>query len=73
MVDMKKANDVREMYEDRLRRLPDVVGVGIGGDPDDAKIIVLVKKMTQQLVRSIPKNLDGVPVELVETGVIEPR
>lgn len=73
MVDQRKANQVREMYEDRLRRLPDVVGVGIGGDPDDAKIIVLVKKMTQQLVRSIPKTLDGVPVQLVETGEIKPR
>ena len=73
MVDLKRANQVKDRYEDRLRRLPDVVGVGIGGDPDDAKIIVLVKKITQQLVRSIPKNLDGVPVELVETGVIEPR
>jgi hypothetical protein len=73
MVDLKRANQVRDRYEDRLRRLPDVVGVGIGGDPDNAKIIVLVKKMTQQLARSIPKNLDGVPVELVETGVIEPR
>jgi len=72
MVDLKRANQVRDRYEDRLRRLPDVVSVGIGGDPDDAKIIVLVKKMTQQLARSIPKNLDGVPVELVETGVIEP-
>lgn len=73
MVDQRKANQVREMYEDRLRRLPDVVGVGIGGDSDDAKIIVLVKKMTQQLVRSIPKILDGVPVQLVETGEIKPR
>ena len=73
MVDLKRANQVRDRYEDRLRRLPDVVGVGIGGDPDDAKIIVLVKKTTQQLVRSMPKNLDGVPVELVETGVIEPK
>ena len=73
MVDLKRASQVRDRYEDRLRRLPDVVGVGIGGDPDDAKIIVLVKKLTQQLARSIPKNLDGVPVELVETGVIEPR
>ena len=73
MVDLKRANQVKDRYEDRLRRLPDVVGVGIGGGPDDAKIIVLVKKITQQLVRSIPKNLDGVPVELVETGVIEPR
>jgi len=73
MVDQRRANQVRDRYEDRLRRLPNVVSVGIGGDPGDAKIIVLVKKMTQQLVRSIPKNLDGVPVELVETGVIEPR
>ena len=73
MVDLKRANQVRDRYEDRLRRLPDVVGVGIGGDLGDAKIIVLVKKMTQQLVRSIPKNLDGVPLELVETEVIEPR
>ena len=73
MVDQRRANQVRDRYEDRLRRLPDVVRVVIGGDLGDAKIIVLVKKMTQQLVRSIPKNLDGVPVELVETGVIEPR
>lgn len=73
LVDLKKANQVRETYEDRLRRLPDVVGVGIGGESDDAKIIVLVKKMTQQLARSIPKTLDGVPVQLVESGEIKPR
>lgn len=73
MADLARAKKVKERYEDRLRRLPDVVGVGLGGGPEDAKIIVLAKRITPELQRSVPKALDGVPVEILESGVIQPR
>ncbi len=62
---------VKERHEGRLLGVPGVVGVGvglsdrIGGQP---VIEIYVKQATDSLRQSLPSSLEGVPVNIVETG-----
>ena len=51
--------------------IPGVIGVGVGGKENAAKIVVNVVRLTEGLISKIPKELDGVPVEILETGIIK--
>ncbi len=66
---------VRQRHEDRLMRLPNVIGVGIG-ERDGTEIIkVFVTHKADQASlppdEVIPDSLDGVPIEVEEIGEVK--
>ena len=64
------AKAVRDRHEDELMGIPGAVGTGIGaGDqPDQPAIVVYLKKMTPEAQAAAPKELEGMPVKLIENG-----
>jgi hypothetical protein len=74
---VKEATAVKERHEKELFRLPAVVGAGVGASsrkPGKAAILLYVsRKLTKKERRSFPKELEGVPVEIYESGLIEAR
>jgi hypothetical protein len=64
------ATAVRDRHEDELMSIPGAVGTGIGaGDPPgQPAIVVYVKKMTPEAQAAAPKEVEGVPVKLIENG-----
>jgi hypothetical protein len=67
------ATRAKERAEAGLFNIPGVVGAGVGlGDDDGANAVVeiYVEKDTPGIRRSLPANLDGVPVRVIETGRI---
>ena len=74
------AQDVKRRHETELMRKANVVGVGIGfrtrggQRTDEVCIVVSVKTKVPaaQLKRSdvLPASIDGVPIDVIETGVI---
>jgi len=54
--------------------IPGVVGVYIGLMPDGKTtcLKVMVARKTPELERKVPKDLEGYPVIVEETGVIRP-
>jgi hypothetical protein len=58
-------------HTDSLMSLPGVVGVGEGRIEGAPAIQVLVVRRTPDLQRRLPSSLEGYPVDIVETGVIE--
>ena len=77
---IQHTQDVKRRYEAELLRKPNVVAVGIGyrtrggQRTDDVCIVVSVKTKVPavQLKRgeAVPASIDGVPIDVVETGVI---
>ena len=76
-----KLTDVQARYADMLMAKPNVVGVGIGlakvnGEYTDepALVVMVVKKVpVEELAPEelIPQSLEGVRIDVQETGVIE--
>ena len=62
--------DVISKYEDELLSKKGVVGVGVGECNGKPCMKVYVVKITDELKKQIPKQLDGFPVELEEVGEI---
>lgn len=64
------ATAVRDRHEDELMKIPGAVGtaIGISDQPDKPAIEVYVKKMTPQAQAAAPKEVEGVPVKLIENG-----
>lgn len=62
-----KAKEVKEKYAPQLLKYTGVTGIGY-----NHSITVYVEKLTPQLQRFIPTTLDGVNVNIVETGKITP-
>ncbi len=53
--------------------LPGVVGVYMGQDFSGKFCIrIMVEKMDDSLLKRLPAQIDGIPVEIEETGKIEP-
>lgn len=77
---LERALAVKRAYTDELMRKPNVVAVGVGyrrrggGVTQEPAIIVSVirKQVANELGPDdlIPTELDGVPVDVQETGVI---
>lgn len=71
------ANDIKHVMEThtaKLMELPGVVGVYIGALEDGSPCIkVMVIKKTNELEEKIPKDLEGFPVVVVETGELIPH
>jgi hypothetical protein len=60
-------------HTDRLMSLPGVVGTAEGECAGKRCILVLVERTTPALRQAIPAELEGIPVEIRETGRIEAR
>lgn len=77
---VQRATEVKRRHEQEFMRKPNVVAVGIGyrtrgGKPTDEVCIVVSvkKKVPHSQLKSgdlIPSSIDGVPVDVVETGEI---
>jgi len=58
---------VKEKYEQNLLKIKGVTGIGVNGS-----VIIYVEKLTPELAAFLPKELDGIPVRIIETGKIIP-
>lgn len=70
---MEQVNQVKQRHEERLMNLPQVVGVSVGmsanGNGDaDGRIVIKVFVSSTNAASDIPGELEGVPVEVEETG-----
>jgi hypothetical protein len=67
-------NAVLRDHDKELMALPDVVGVCVAvlKDGQTPCLKVLAVRKTPDLVRQVPKSLEGYPVVLEESGVIRP-
>ena len=68
--DVDSATAVRDRHEDELMKIPGAVGTAIGksDQPGQPAIEVYIDKMTPQAKRAAPKEVEGVPVKLIENG-----
>lgn len=71
---IRDATAIKDRHIDRLFALPGVVGAGVGTSkkhPGKAVIQIYVDRpLKAKERRSFPKALEGVPVEVQETGPI---
>jgi intein/homing endonuclease len=56
-------------WEDAITSIPGVTGIARGGHSPE-KIYVFVEKKTPQILTALPKYLNEIPVEIIETGKI---
>ena len=69
---IEKVKRVKERLENKLSKVRDVVGIGIGKDEnDDYCVKAYVKEITDNIKRKIPQQVRGVPVEIVESGEVK--
>jgi hypothetical protein len=65
------AKAVRDRHEDQLMSIPGAVGSGIAAYQSGQPVIeVLVEKMTPQVQAATPRDVEGTPVKVIETGEI---
>lgn len=74
--DMVYVKRVKAKYEERLMKLPHVVGVGIGlwatAGADGNKPLALIINVDQDIGQNdFPAELDGVPVSVRATGAFK--
>lgn len=63
--------EIRKKYENILLSINEVVGVGIGLSKDNKPCIkVSLIKRTPKLEKMIPKELEGIRVEVEEVGEV---
>ena len=67
---VSSAKAARDRHEDTLMKIPGAVGTGIGAsdEPGQAAIAVYVTKLTPEAQAAAPQEVDGTPVNLIETG-----
>lgn len=65
--------EVLQQHTDEWMAIRGVVGTGIGECDGEPCIRILVTRKTDDLVARLPKQADGYPVEIVETGPIRAR
>lgn len=72
-VKSRSINTVLEEHDSRLMSIPEVVAVGVGQLSDGTPCIkIYVKRKTDDLLEKLPKNLEGHPVVVEESGEFEP-
>jgi hypothetical protein len=64
---------VLKRHTPRLMSLAGVAGTAEGSCAGQPCILVLVERLTPALRQAIPSELEGIPVEIRETGRIEAR
>ena len=67
---VKSATAVRDQHEDSLMNIAGAIGTGIAASdqPGHAAIAVYLDKLTPQAQATAPKEIQGVPVKLIESG-----
>lgn len=69
MTDQRKIREIKKKYEEEWLSIQDVVGVGIGIlDDENMGIIVSVVKLESHVTSKIPTEIEGVRIEIRETG-----
>lgn len=63
-----KVDEVRHRYEAKLMRIRGVVGVGVGRCNGTDCIKVFVMEESQEILESVPKEIEGIEVDIEETG-----
>jgi len=72
---VEAASKVKDRYEAYLLGLPEVVGHGVAhsqSDPHRVVIQLFLRKATDAARKAAPASLEGIPVEIRETGEIRP-
>jgi hypothetical protein len=64
--------EVLKKNTDRLLAVPGVVGTAIGESGGKPCILVLVSRLTAELRKQIPAEIEGYPVVIRETGTLRP-
>ncbi len=67
------ASQVKSRHEQTIMSIPGVVGVGVGLSQKartQGVIQVYVKKSIDEIIRNLPNQIEGIPVEIIETGEI---
>ena len=68
---LDKAIAAKQKHAERMLDKPGVAGIGVALNPAGKPVIEIYKE--QPDVPDLPESLEGVPVESITTGVIEPR
>jgi hypothetical protein len=69
MMDQQKIQEIKKKYEQQWLSIQGVVGVGIGIlDDKNMGIIVSVVKLESHVTSNIPDEIEGVKIEIRETG-----
>ncbi len=70
---MKSIDEVIRTHADSLMAIPGVVGIYHGQKEDGSACLkILVRAITPEIERRIPRTLEGYPVEIELTGEIRP-
>lgn len=76
-LDWEKARNVIALYETRIKKIPDVVGISTGADRRSGTPRVCIRIYCAQAIDrgdldegKIPMELEGIPIELVISGPI---
>jgi len=73
MIDIDQAQKAKNALRMRLSRPPWLRGVGIGIDSNGSHLVhVMVSEMNDCVRKSLPSEIDGVPVEVNVTGDFYP-
>jgi hypothetical protein len=64
------ATAIRDRHEDSLMRVPGAVGTGIGASDQAGQpaIVVFVEKLTPEAQAAASKDVEGLPLKVVESG-----
>ena len=66
---LKRIKKIKQKHEKKWLQIEGVVAIGIGNLSDGAPgIIVSVKKNAREIRKQIPETVQGVGVEIQETG-----
>ena len=72
--DLSVVSDVKRRHDDVLMAIPGVVGTGVSKGPTEEFVIeVYVDRLTDELSKTVPKQLENVTVRIVETGPFTAR
>jgi len=68
-ISLEKIQKVKALHENQWLKLPQVQAAGIGLlDNGQTGIIISVDKADDSLFDIIPAEIDGIPVEIIESG-----
>lgn len=70
---MASAVEVKRRHEDRLMAMPGVVGVAVGARDGRECILVYVEADRPAIRKAVPRTLEEVAVEIVESGTFKAR
>ena len=69
MNDANEIYEVKKRHSEKLRSLPGVSGVGVSKGKDGGLVIAVhVDRDDPKVTESLPKELEGYPVEVVQSG-----